>query len=95
MTRAEFKSVWQEYCKLDISYTPVNLLDTAAVNSFFGKDRSGTFYVWTSNAYHMEHTVARYGTAWLQEKSRNLRAVLQQLNTTVWLEEGNRLFKLK
>jgi hypothetical protein len=95
MTRAEFKSVWQQYCQLDISYTPVDLLDTAAVNSFFGKDRSGTFYVWTSNAYHMEHTVARYGTAWLQEKSCNLRTVLQQLNTTVWLEEGNRLFKLK
>jgi hypothetical protein len=95
MTMAEFKAVWQEYCKLDISYTAVNLLDSDAVSDFFGKDRAGTFYVWTSNAYHMEHTVARYGTAWLQEKSRNLRTVLTQLNSTVWLEEGNQLYKLK
>jgi hypothetical protein len=95
MTRAEFKTVWQDYCQLDISYTPVNLLDTAAVTEFFGKQRTGNFYVWTSNAYHMEHTVARHGTAWLQDKSQHLRTVLGQLDTTVWLEEGNQLFKLK
>lgn len=95
ITKEEFNTVWQSYKKLNIVYTCLDLLDTVAVIKFFNTKYTGNSYVWVSNAYNMEHTVARYGLEWLRGRSTNLTNSIKNISDTVWLEIGNLLRRIK
>ena len=97
ITREEFRSTWQRYIKLPISYTLVNLLDHASVDEYFGQYQSpgGNHYVWVSNAYRMEHTMYLYGEKWYQDKINNLKARLKEWPGAVYFESCTTLYQLK
>ena len=98
MTKHSFKSVWQLYIKLSITYTHLDLHNLDKINEYFGNMDAGenkNYYVWVSNAYFMEHTLARYGKDWLDTRAQHLLNVLNQLHGQVWLEKENKLLKLK
>jgi hypothetical protein len=95
ISKDDFYDTWQLYKKLRISYNCVDLLDTVAVIKFFNSKNSGNTYVWVSNAYNMEHTVARYGVKWLNSRANNLISCISNVADTVWLEIGNLLRRIK
>jgi hypothetical protein len=98
LSKETFIDVWNKYRKLKFTYTHINLLDSNALSSYItnldGADVKN-FYIWVSNAFHMEHTVAKHGTQWLLDKSAFLDQCLKELNATVWLEKDNVLKRLK
>lgn len=97
MTREQFYDTWQRYIKLEIDYTCINLLDIDQVQQYFGSfnsDVAKSYYVWISNSYFMEHTIARYGTNWLKQRSDNLVDTLKKLNGRVRLEDERGLNRL-
>jgi hypothetical protein len=93
MNAVSFKQTWQRYIKLPITYTQLDLHDTDAVTKFFSAPKSGTRYIWVSNAFHMEHTIARNGSAWLKERAKHLRSSILRTATHIWLEKENVLQK--
>jgi hypothetical protein len=94
MTPDQFKQTWNQYQQLDIQYTCIDLLDHVAVNSFF-TNSNGRNYVWVSNAYNMEHTIARYGARHMQEMFAVLTKRLCDQPGEVWIEKDNYLIKLQ
>jgi hypothetical protein len=98
ITKEEFKTTWQRYIKLPITYTLVNLLDHSSVDGYFGqyKNRDAkNYYVWVSNAYRMEHTMYLYGEKWYDDKINNLKARLTEWTGSVYFESCTTLYKLK
>lgn len=94
MTAGEFKSTWQQYCRLKIDYTLMDLHNSEQVNTFVNS-LQGNVYMWVSNAYHMEHTIARYGLSWLMHKSEQLIVALKQHSGSVRLEKENTILQIR
>jgi len=94
MTAADFQSAWQQYCQLTIDYTLLDLHDTEQVDTFVNT-LQGNVYMWVSNAYNMEHTIARYGLSWLKSRSDALIVALKQHSGSVCLEKENRILQIR
>lgn len=98
LTKEEFKETWQKYCKLNIVYTELNLLDDTQVSNYFSKYQrqpSKNYYVWISNAYRMEHTMVMNGKHYFIQKTDRLRSLLLNLSGTIQFESCNTLERIK
>lgn len=93
-TKEQFKSAWSRYIQLPITYTQLDLHKQDQVKDFvMGMNtlESKNYYVWASNAFHMEHTIARYGQAWLEANAQKFKELLSKLTGNVRLEQQNQL----
>jgi hypothetical protein len=94
MTAEDFQSAWQQYRQLTIDYTLLDLHNAEQVNTFVNT-LQGNVYMWVSNAYHMEHTIARYGLSWLKSRSDTLISALKQHSGSVRLEKENQILQIR
>ena len=98
LDKKTFRQTWQQYQTLPINFTCINLLDVDQVTEYFSSFNTGKprdYYIWVSNSFYMEHTIARYGTAWLKEKSNTFKSVLRRLPGRVRVEDESGLNRVK
>lgn len=79
ITKEQFKTYWQKYKKMDVTFTQMNLLEEGSIDRIVDMVNTADIgaYIWTSNLFFMDYLTFFKTNKWTEEKIKQFTTELE------------------